>query len=116
MNDSAVQGFRALAHDIRLSVFRLLIRAGANGMPAGGIATELAIPASTLSSHLSQLEQAGLIYSWREQQKIVYAVNMEGTQTLIRFLMEDCCSGKPELCGYNLKTGRNTSSKKRTTA
>lgn len=104
MKTNAVQAFRALAHDIRLSAFRLLIKKGSAGMPAGQIALKLKVPASTLSAHLSQLEQAGLLLSEREQQRVLYFVNMDGTQSLIQFLLEDCCAGKPELCGYTLKT------------
>ncbi len=108
MIDSAVQSFRALAHDIRLSAFRLLIKAGSDGLAAGKIARRLDVPASTLSSHLSQLEQAGLIYSWRDQQKIVYAVELDGMQILLRFLLEDCCGGNPTLCGLDVKkSGRH---------
>lgn len=100
MFDLALQRFGALSHDIRLSVFRLLIKAGADGVTAGEIARQINVPASTLSSHLNRLEQAGLIFSTREQQKIVYAVSIRGTQDLVRFLLEDCCSGNPELCGF----------------
>ena len=96
--------FRALAHEIRLSVFRLLIKKGAASMSASQIALKLKVPASTLSSHLSQREQAGLLLSRREQQRIYYFVNMDGCQSLIHFLLEDCCGGRVEICGYDLKT------------
>lgn len=103
MKLDAVNAFRSLAHETRLTIFRLLIKSGANGMPAGQIALKLKIPASTLSAHLHQLEQAGLLISRREQQRIHYGINLDGTQSLIQFLLQDCCSGKPELCGYSIK-------------
>jgi DNA-binding transcriptional ArsR family regulator len=92
--------FAALAHDLRLEVFRLLVATLPNGMPAGQIAQRLEVPASTLSTHLAQLERAGLLKSWREQQRILYAVDTDGTKNLVGFLVNDCCHGQPELCGY----------------
>jgi DNA-binding transcriptional ArsR family regulator len=92
--------FAALAHELRLEVFRLLVAALPNGVPAGQIAQRLKVPASTLSTHLAQLERAGLLKSWREQQRILYAVDREGTKNLVGFLVNDCCNGQPELCGY----------------
>lgn len=52
-----------------------------------------------MSSHLAHLERAGLLRSWREQRHIFYAVNTEGIRQLVAFLTEDCCGGRPELCG-----------------
>src|SRR5690242_4194303 len=95
--------FAALASDIRLKVFRLLVGNAPEGMPAGQIALRLEIPASTLSTHLAQLERAGLLRSWREQQRILYAIDTEGTQNLVGFLVNDCCGGQPELCGLGTK-------------
>lgn len=92
--------FAALAHDLRLEVFRLLVGTLPDGMAAGHIAQRLDVPASTLSTHLAQLERAGLLRSWREQQRIFYSVDTEGTRGLVGFLVNDCCSGQPELCGY----------------
>jgi ArsR family transcriptional regulator len=93
--------FAALAHELRLEVFRLLIGALPNGLPAGQIARQLEVPASTLSTHLAQLERAGLLKSWRQQQRILYAVDTDGTKSLVGFLVDDCCNGQPELCGYS---------------
>lgn len=97
--DDAVAALGALAHDTRLSVFRLLVRAGPSGLSAGGIATRLQLAASTLSHHLAALERAGLLRSWRVQRQIFYATDFEGTRRLLAFLMEDCCQGHPEICG-----------------
>jgi hypothetical protein len=54
-----------------------------------------------MSTHLAQLERAGLLRSWREQRRILYAVDTEGIRQVITFLTEDCCGGRPELCGYD---------------
>jgi len=97
--------FAALANDLRLSVFRLLVGIAPEGMPAGQIADRLQVPASTLSTHLAQLERAGLLRSCREQQRILYSVDTEGTRSLVGFLINDCCGGQPELCGYEARRG-----------
>lgn len=95
----AVTALSALAQATRLRVFRLLVRQGPNGMAAGEIAKRLEVTPPTLSSHLAQLERAGLVRSWRVERRIFYAVEVEGTRRLLRYLTEDCCEGQPELCG-----------------
>lgn len=95
----AILSFAALAQETRLAIFRLLVQQGPNGMPAGEIATRIAVAPSTLSFHLAQLERAGLLRSVRVQRQILYATDYEGTRQLLTFLMEDCCQGQPELCG-----------------
>jgi ArsR family transcriptional regulator, arsenate/arsenite/antimonite-responsive transcriptional repressor len=90
--------FGALSQETRLAVFRLLVREGPAGLPAGEIAAGLGVSPSTMSSHLGQLERAGLLKSWRVQRQIFYAADIEGTKRLLTFLMEDCCQGQPELC------------------
>src|SRR5512144_1530370 len=96
----AVAALSALAQEHRLAVFRLLVREGASGLPAGEIAARVALPASTLSHHLAQLERAQVLRSWRVQRQIYYAVDLAGTRRLVAFLTEDCCAGRPEICGY----------------
>jgi ArsR family transcriptional regulator len=97
-NKQALDALAALAHDIRLQVFQLLVQRGPIGLPAGEIASKLDVRPSTLSPHLAQLERAHLATSWREQQRIYYAIDVEGTRRLLTFLTEDCCGGHPELC------------------
>jgi len=97
---SHVAAFAALAQEHRLAVFRLLMQAGPSGLSAGEIASSLGVPRSTLSSHLAQMERAGLLRSVRRQRNIIYSVHIEGTRKLIQFLTEDCCQGRPELCGF----------------
>jgi ArsR family transcriptional regulator len=96
----AIKALAALAQDCRLQVFRLLVRHAPQGLPAGQIAAQVGVPASTMSTHLAQLERAGLLRSWREQRRILYAIETEGIRQLVLFLTEDCCGGRPELCGY----------------
>ncbi len=101
----AIKAFAALAQEHRLNVFRLLVRHAPHGLPAGQIAAQVGVPASTMSTHLAQLERAGLLRSWREQRRILYAVETEGIRQLVLFLTEDCCGGRPELCGYSTPAG-----------
>jgi ArsR family transcriptional regulator, arsenate/arsenite/antimonite-responsive transcriptional repressor len=98
---AAIAAFAALGQEHRLAVFRMLMQAGPSGLTAGDIAQRLGVPASSLSSHLATLERASLLRSWRVQRNIFYAVDTDGTRDLITFLTQDCCGGRPELCGYD---------------
>lgn len=105
---SASTAFQALAHETRLRAFRLIVESGADGIAAGEIARALAVPASTLSTHLALLERAELIGSTRRHRSIFYAVDASGVQAVIDFLTRDCCGGAPELCGFgSLLAGNN---------
>lgn len=95
---NAVEALSALAQDTRLAVFRLLVRAGLDGMPAGEIAEELGVRPNTLSTHLTILEHAGLLGSRREGRSIIYAADYDRMRDLLGFLMEDCCAGRAEIC------------------
>jgi DNA-binding transcriptional ArsR family regulator len=94
----AVEALSALAHGHRLAVFRLLVRAGADGLPAGEIARELGVLPNTLSSHLTILGHAGLIQSRRDGRSVIYSADYEGMRALLGFLVADCCDGRPEIC------------------
>ena len=97
----AIAAFSALAHPHRLKVFQILIKESPDGIPAGEIASRLGIPSSSLSFHLGHLERAGLIKSKRDQRRIVYSVDIEGTRGVISFLVKDCCDGHPEFCNIS---------------
>jgi len=94
---AAVSQLSALAQDARLSVFRLLVRAGHDGLPAGEIAATLGIVQNTLSAQLTVLSQAGLVRSERRGRSIVYFASYETLSGLIIYLMEDCCQGRSEV-------------------
>lgn len=96
--EQAVGTLSALAQETRLAVFRLLVREGPGGLPAGEIAARLQVTPATLSFHLAQLEGAGLLSSNRCSRQIVYRVDLAGTRRLLAYLTEDCCQGRPELC------------------
>ncbi|RWP85531.1 MAG: ArsR family transcriptional regulator [Mesorhizobium sp.] len=88
----------ALGQETRLDVFRLLVRAGPEGIPAGEIATRLGTVQNTMSAHLKVLAHAGLIRPERNGRTVRYVADMTGLRDLLAYLMEDCCNGAPELC------------------
>lgn len=94
----AVDALQALGHETRISVFRMLVKAGSGGLMAGEIAQTCGVPASTMSHHLANLERAGLVTSERESRVIRYRADYDGMRRLLAFLMEDCCQGDPLLC------------------
>jgi DNA-binding transcriptional ArsR family regulator len=94
----SLTAFAALSQPLRLEAFRLLIKAGPDGMAAGDIAVALDAKPNTTSQNLSQLVQAGLITSTRAGRSIIYRSNMEGLNALLRFMLEDCCGGTTEAC------------------
>ncbi|MBZ9700913.1 MULTISPECIES: ArsR/SmtB family transcription factor [unclassified Mesorhizobium] len=94
----ATEALGALGQDTRLEVFRLLVRAGPEGIPAGEIASRLGTVQNTMSAHLKILEHAGLVRSVRMGRTIRYVADMTGFRDLLAYLMEDCCNGAPELC------------------
>jgi DNA-binding transcriptional ArsR family regulator len=96
---SAVRALSALAHAHRLAIFRTLVRAGPNGLTAGEIARAIGIGATALSFHLKELDRAGLVRAWRVGRFVRSAVEVEAVRRLLGFLVEDCCEGRPELCG-----------------
>jgi ArsR family transcriptional regulator, arsenate/arsenite/antimonite-responsive transcriptional repressor len=88
----------ALGQDTRLEIFRLLVRAGSEGIPAGEIASRLGAVQNTTSAHLKVLDHAGLVRAEREGRTVRYIADMTGFRDLLAYLMEDCCNGAPELC------------------
>jgi DNA-binding transcriptional ArsR family regulator len=95
---AAIEALSALGQESRLRVFRLLVKCGPDGMPAGEIAEQLKVPANTMSSHLAVLSRAGLVSSRKEGRSVVYAIDVEGIRKLLAFLVQDCCQGKPTVC------------------
>ena len=83
----------ALGHETRLSIFRLLVQAGADGMTPSVISKELDLPAATLSFHLSHLSRVGLINGKQESRFIHYTVDFELMDNVLAFLTENCCQG-----------------------
>lgn len=93
----AVTGLSALAHEGRLSVLRLLMQAGQDGLAAGEIARRIEVLPNTLSANLSVLSHAGLIEPHREGRSIIYTASYPDMLDLLGYLIKDCCAGRPEI-------------------
>ena len=96
--DAAVTALGALAQDHRLALFRLLVQTGEGGLAAGMIAEKLGVPNSSLSFHLTQLREAGLVLQERQHRSIIYRANYPAMNALVAYLMENCCAGAAD-CG-----------------
>lgn len=94
----ALVAFGALSQETRLRILRMLVAAGPDGMAAGTIADKADVSASNVSFHLKELERAGLVVARRDSRSMIYTAEFGAISGLIRFLMEDCCSGHPEIC------------------
>jgi ArsR family transcriptional regulator len=93
----ALSAFSALSQETRLSIVRMLVVAGPEGMPAGTIAERMNLSASNVSFHLKELDRAGLISQRRHSRSIVYTAGYDALAELVTFLMEDCCTGHPTI-------------------
>ena len=94
----AVTALEALAQESRLGIFRLLVTAGPEGLPAGHIAERMNLPAPTLSFHLSQLKHAGLTTCRRDGRSLIYSANFEEMNGLVGFLTDNCCGRGEASC------------------
>src|SRR5262245_15766290 len=94
----AVAALAALAQDNRLDVFRLLVQAGPEGMPAGGVAQALKLAPNTLTFHFDRLREAGLVTVKREGRSMIYSAQFETMNALLSFLTDNCCGGAPGKC------------------
>lgn len=95
---NAVAALAALAQDNRLDVFRLLVEAGPEGMPAGEIAAALGLAPNTLTFHFDRLRAADLVTVRRDGRSMIYAARFETMTALLGFLTDNCCGGAPETC------------------
>lgn len=93
-----VTALAALAQDHRLDVYRLLVRAGPEGLPAGRVAEELDLAPNTLTFHFDRLRQAGLVSVKRDGRSMIYAARYEVMNALVGYLTENCCKGAAPNC------------------
>lgn len=101
--NQALMAFGAMAQETRLRILRLLVRAGPEGMAAGAIAEAAGVSPSNVSFHLKEIQRAGLAAARRDSRSIIYCAEYGALSGLIRFLMEDCCAGRPEICSPALR-------------
>ncbi len=114
-DDQAVSALSALAQEDRLAAFRLLVKAGPEGLASGEMAERLGIAPTRMSFHLAALERAGLTAARREGRRIIYSVSFSRMRSLLAFLSEDCCAGHPEICGVSELTSKRTTEPMTTT-
>lgn len=106
-NKAAVIALAALAQETRLSVFRLLVEAGPEGVHVGAIGDKLSVPGSTLSFHLKELGHAGLVVARQQGRSITCTADFERMAALMSFLTQNCCRGMPEECLSVMETALN---------
>jgi len=94
----AVTALAALAQDNRLDVFRLLVEAGPDGLPAGQVAQKLDLAPNTLTFHFDRLREAGLVTVRRDGRSMIYAARFDVMNALVQFLTENCCQGRTDEC------------------
>lgn len=98
--DNVVRALGALAQEHRLAAFRLLVQAGTQGLAAGELATRIGVPPSSMSFHLAQLANAGLVTQRRQSRSIIYAADFSAMNALMGYLTENCCDGAD--CGVTV--------------
>ena len=91
--DRVIRALSALAQEHRLAAFRLLVQAGEQGVAAGVLAEKLQVPPSSMSFHLAQLGNAGLVTQRRESRSIIYSADYAAMNGLMGYLTENCCGG-----------------------
>ncbi len=96
---NVITALSALAQDTRLDIFRLLVEAGPKGLPVGAIGKCFGLPSATLSHHLAQLKQAGLVSCHREGRRLIHAANYARMNALLGYLTDKCCVASPRNCG-----------------
>ena len=97
-NKDAIRALAALAQESRLNVFRLLVEQGSEGLAAGLISERLDLANATLSFHLKELSNAGLLDSRQDGRFVIYSANFETMNSLLRYLTENCCTGSDASC------------------
>jgi ArsR family transcriptional regulator, arsenate/arsenite/antimonite-responsive transcriptional repressor len=113
-NTDAVSALAALAQENRLDVFRLLVQAGPDGMPAGAVAVALKLAPNTLTFHFDRLRDAGLVTVRRDGRLMIYAARFEIMNELVGFLTENCCQGAADMCApVQCKPARSSRKKER---
>lgn len=95
---AALAALAALAQESRLDIYRLLVQAGADGLPAGQIGEQLGLPSATLAFHLKELKHAGLATFTRNGRSLIYAAVYPTMNALLGYLTENCCQGIPAAC------------------
>ena len=101
----ALAALAALAQDNRLDVFRLLVEAGQEGMPAGAVADALKLAPNNLTFHFDRLRAAGLVTVRRDGRSMIYVARYDTMNALLGYLTENCCRGHADQCAPAASAG-----------
>src|ERR1700682_5803640 len=112
----AVEALSALSQESRLQVYRLLVEAGPEGLPAGQIATALDLPPNTLTFHFDRLRHAALVKVRREGRSMIYAARFDTMNDLLGYLSKNCCGGDAQKCAPKIKSQKKTAHRKEAAA
>ena len=104
---NAIIAFDALSQETRLQAFRLLVKAGTDGLAAGVLGEKLGAAHNTLSFHLTHMSNAGLITSRKQGRSVIYSANFAAMHQLINYMVKDCCSVEFASIKENIKTGKS---------
>jgi ArsR family transcriptional regulator, arsenate/arsenite/antimonite-responsive transcriptional repressor len=110
---NAVAALAALAQDNRLDVYRLLVQAGPDGLPAGQVAAALKLAPNTLTFHFDRLREAGLVSVRRNGRSMIYAAQYGTMNELLGYLTENCCQGQTAQCAPSSRMKRTPASARR---
>ncbi len=108
----AVTALSAIAHEGRLSIYRLLVQTGPCGMTVGEIAAKIDMPGPTLSFHLSALKHAGLVHAKRDGRRLIQTADFKRMTSLLSYLTENCCGGNLAACMPTCEPVKATARKK----
>lgn len=103
---AAIASLGALAHEHRLAVYRLLVRRGPEGLPAGAIGEKLGLGPSSLTFHLQALHRAGLVRQAREGRQLIYSADFTAMNDLVAYLTDECCAAA-SACGTDCAPARS---------
>jgi DNA-binding transcriptional ArsR family regulator len=109
--DQAIQALGALAHSHRLTIYRLLVERGPEGLAAGAIGEGVGLAPSSLTFHLQNLQRSGLLVQRRESRNLIYSVDFEAMNALVGYLTENCCIGNS--CATECKPAKAVKARKR---
>src|SRR5215510_4352793 len=109
----AVEALGALAHEYRLSIYRLLVEQGPAGLSAGAIAAAVGLAPSSLTFHLQNLHRAKLIVQRRESRSLIYSVDFAAMNELVGYLTENCCAGSGGSCATECKPASKSAKRKK---
>jgi ArsR family transcriptional regulator len=112
---AVIEALGALAHEHRLSIYKLLVERGPEGLAAGHIGTKLKLVPSSLTFHLQNLQRAGLISQRRESRQLIYSADYEAMNGVVGYLTENCCVGSSE-CTPTCKPARSSAPKRKAAA